>query len=239
MKEEIGMSTNFEFLKRISDDDYRNICGELYAVCCNTEELVYSKPKLSISESRVAGETIARLYFKKRVGDYGKLGFHELLTNPQFKDAVLSLKGRCSGRAVLDSLHEIRREGNPRHHGETVANPLTRALVNLEKLHGVIAALLLDLGLISPDLPYDYTEPPMPGGAPEPATVLQARPAPSAPAPGPKPAPAQETGGWRPISKVGKNDPCPCGSGLKYKYCHGKETDPAGQETRNGSGGGG
>ncbi|MDF1512448.1 MAG: SEC-C metal-binding domain-containing protein, partial [Anaerolineae bacterium] len=21
--------------------------------------------------------------------------------------------------------------------------------------------------------------------------------------------------------KVGRNDPCPCGSGKKYKYCHG------------------
>ena len=23
-------------------------------------------------------------------------------------------------------------------------------------------------------------------------------------------------------SKVGRNDPCPCGSGKKYKHCHGK-----------------
>ena len=22
--------------------------------------------------------------------------------------------------------------------------------------------------------------------------------------------------------KIGRNDPCPCGSGLKYKNCHGK-----------------
>ncbi|MCB1727816.1 MAG: SEC-C domain-containing protein, partial [Gammaproteobacteria bacterium] len=22
--------------------------------------------------------------------------------------------------------------------------------------------------------------------------------------------------------KVGRNDPCPCGSGKKYKHCHGK-----------------
>ncbi len=26
----------------------------------------------------------------------------------------------------------------------------------------------------------------------------------------------------RSVPKVGRNDPCPCGSGLKYKYCHGK-----------------
>jgi uncharacterized protein len=23
------------------------------------------------------------------------------------------------------------------------------------------------------------------------------------------------------VAKVGRNDPCPCGSGLKYKRCHG------------------
>jgi preprotein translocase subunit SecA len=26
----------------------------------------------------------------------------------------------------------------------------------------------------------------------------------------------------RSVPKVGRNDPCPCGSGKKYKYCHGK-----------------
>jgi len=25
----------------------------------------------------------------------------------------------------------------------------------------------------------------------------------------------------RPIPKVGRNEPCPCGSGRKYKHCHG------------------
>ncbi|MEZ4637760.1 MAG: SEC-C metal-binding domain-containing protein [Caldilineaceae bacterium] len=25
-----------------------------------------------------------------------------------------------------------------------------------------------------------------------------------------------------PSTKVGRNDPCPCGSGKKYKHCHGK-----------------
>jgi len=26
------------------------------------------------------------------------------------------------------------------------------------------------------------------------------------------------------LPKVGRNDPCPCGSGKKYKYCHGKKS---------------
>jgi preprotein translocase subunit SecA len=25
------------------------------------------------------------------------------------------------------------------------------------------------------------------------------------------------------MPKVGRNDPCPCGSGKKYKHCHGRE----------------
>ncbi|MEE8441833.1 MAG: SEC-C metal-binding domain-containing protein [Spirochaetia bacterium] len=25
----------------------------------------------------------------------------------------------------------------------------------------------------------------------------------------------------RTVPKVGRNDPCPCGSGKKYKHCHG------------------
>ena len=28
--------------------------------------------------------------------------------------------------------------------------------------------------------------------------------------------------GSAPVRKVGRNDPCPCGSGKKYKSCHGK-----------------
>jgi preprotein translocase subunit SecA len=24
------------------------------------------------------------------------------------------------------------------------------------------------------------------------------------------------------VEKLGRNDPCPCGSGKKYKHCHGR-----------------
>ena len=29
-------------------------------------------------------------------------------------------------------------------------------------------------------------------------------------------------------NKIGRNDPCPCGSGKKYKYCHGKDNRDSG-----------
>lgn len=31
--------------------------------------------------------------------------------------------------------------------------------------------------------------------------------------------------GPRRVLRVGRNDPCPCGSGKKYKYCHESEGD--------------
>jgi len=41
-------------------------------------------------------------------------------------------------------------------------------------------------------------------------------------------APAQRQAPQKPAnkfvdSKTGRNDPCPCGSGKKYKHCHGKQ----------------
>jgi preprotein translocase subunit SecA len=36
-----------------------------------------------------------------------------------------------------------------------------------------------------------------------------------------QPAPPQKTGEVKPLQTVNRNDPCPCGSGKKYKKCHG------------------
>lgn len=36
--------------------------------------------------------------------------------------------------------------------------------------------------------------------------------------------PSQEPTANRPVEKVRRNDPCPCGSGKKYKHCHGRMT---------------
>ena len=55
----------------------------------------------------------------------------------------------------------------------------------------------------------------MPPGAPEPAQPV------APPARGANAVPAPFT---RPNQKIGRNQPCPCGSGKKYKQCHGKLT---------------
>src|SRR5690606_2403012 len=56
-----------------------------------------------------------------------------------------------------------------------------------------------------------------PAAAPVAAAAAAAR--------GPGPVPPQTGGPTTPIrveDKVGRNDPCPCGSGKKYKHCHGR-----------------
>ncbi|MBV8877753.1 MAG: SEC-C domain-containing protein, partial [Gammaproteobacteria bacterium] len=40
-------------------------------------------------------------------------------------------------------------------------------------------------------------------------------------APPPLPAPELQGTFVRSERKVGRNEPCPCGSGKKYKHCHG------------------
>ena len=56
------------------------------------------------------------------------------------------------------------------------------------------------------------------------AAGARAQGAPAAP---PKPAPAKPQTYVKdkddPFANVGRNDPCPCGSGLKYKKCHGRD----------------
>ena len=37
-----------------------------------------------------------------------------------------------------------------------------------------------------------------------------------------EPSPEQVAQTENAVPKVGRNDPCPCGSGKKYKHCHGK-----------------
>jgi len=69
-------------------------------------------------------------------------------------------------------------------------------------------------------------EPPQPGASvrPEPTVHVGGKSSSlskamaAAPVPGVPGAPGGKTGDW---SNVGRNDPCPCGSGKKFKKCHG------------------
>ena len=67
---------------------------------------------------------------------------------------------------------------------------------------------------LSSQLQFQHAEPPPVSGSPEGAAALAS--APLQPAAQPAPASAQ-----RELPKIGRNEPCPCGSGRKFKHCHG------------------
>ena len=54
-------------------------------------------------------------------------------------------------------------------------------------------------------------------GTPAEKTQTQ-QPSPQQAKPNPKPNDAQQP---KRTNKIGRNEPCPCGSGKKYKHCHG------------------
>ena len=59
--------------------------------------------------------------------------------------------------------------------------------------------------------------------ADEPSPAPPPRPATAAPTAAPPPAAAEPVAPYvREQPKVGRNQPCPCGSGKKYKQCHGR-----------------
>jgi preprotein translocase subunit SecA len=55
------------------------------------------------------------------------------------------------------------------------------------------------------------------GGGTEQGQPPQGQPQQGGPAPAPRPETFKRSG-----RKVGRNEPCPCGSGKKFKQCHGK-----------------
>jgi len=68
-------------------------------------------------------------------------------------------------------------------------------------------------GMVAPDAAAPRAQPSFGGGlAPSQAAAMRAA--------GISPTPRAPAGGGA-MAKVGRNDPCPCGSGKKYKKCHG------------------
>jgi preprotein translocase subunit SecA len=96
-----------------------------------------------------------------------------------------------------------------------ICTGLFRSASNLESFENMLALLSRTARAVGPtDVP--------PAGAPQITTTVTS----SGPAPGAEAAPEQEivlpkVTIRRETPKVGRNDPCPCGSGKKFKNCHG------------------
>jgi preprotein translocase subunit SecA len=69
------------------------------------------------------------------------------------------------------------------------------------------------------ELVFKFALPPPPDAPRAVPSPLRSGPPPEASPPGVRPSPRNAAAGK--VAKVGRNDPCPCGSGKKYKKCHG------------------
>jgi len=103
-----------------------------------------------------------------------------------------------------------------------ICTGLFRSASNLESFENMLALLSRTARAVGP------TDAPAPAPAPV-APPVQTRMAVTTSGPASAPAPAEgeaeiqlpKVTVRRELPKVGRNDPCPCGSGKKYKHCHG------------------
>ncbi len=95
-----------------------------------------------------------------------------------------------------------------------ICTGLFRSASNLESFENMLALLSRTARAVGP------TDAPAPGAAPrlETSTTVTAG---GAPAAAPQEIQLPKVTVRRDTPKVGRNDPCPCGSGKKYKQCHG------------------
>ena len=95
-----------------------------------------------------------------------------------------------------------------------ICTGLFRSASNLSSFENMLSILARSARTQGPE-----TAPPPPPAAPPPAAVQAGEPAPARAAEPELQLPKVTI--RRDTPKVGRNDPCPCGSGKKYKHCHG------------------
>jgi preprotein translocase subunit SecA len=87
-----------------------------------------------------------------------------------------------------------------------------------DQLHGNVRDRVVEIALKGQlNVPRPQPRPVQPAAAPAAAQAPAARPATASHSV----AAAAATQGGAAVATVGRNEPCPCGSGKKYKQCHG------------------
>jgi len=103
-----------------------------------------------------------------------------------------------------------------------ICTGLFRSATNLQSFENMLSILARNARMEGPE------NPPAPNAgprlsAPTNTTITTSSPAGALPGPGDQPEiKLPKVTIRREVPKVGRNDPCPCGSGKKYKQCHGK-----------------
>jgi len=182
-----------------------------------TGHLVLDRLKSFLAEKEHHWDEVAEKYASLGYPRFRELEKGILLDtlDRQWKDHLLSMDGLregigLRGYAQRDPKVEYQREGY-----ELFAELDDR--VDALVLERVFKVVIREPQLESAPAPVAPV-PVSPGAAARSGSVLERRPAAAPPLPG-----SQATAGSRggAVPKVGRNEPCPCGSGQKYKKCHG------------------
>ncbi len=155
----------------------------------------------------------------------GQLERHVLLSiiDAKWKDHLYLMDALRDGIGLRaygqrDPIVEYQREGY-RMFQDMIASIKLESLTMLLRVQPVAQAAPVSVfeqtpqHAVHPEVQERFAAPPIA----EPMSVPDALSAPPAPAPR-RAAPAPQTSS---VPKAGRNDPCPCGSGKKYKKCHG------------------
>ena len=168
------------------------------------ERLIEETDKAAAQKAAEMGPSVARQIEKAVLLQTVDMLWREHLITLDHLRSVIGLRGY----GQRDPLNEYKSE----------AFALFDAM--LSRLRGEVVGQLAHVRLAQPE-PAPQVEVNYAAEAPaEPEPALEGAGAPAAEAPPARPArDAADPSSW---GKVGRNEPCPCGSGKKFKHCHGR-----------------
>jgi preprotein translocase subunit SecA len=238
-------------LKRAFDVDYAIVDDVLhYQTAEQTVEQVIAKckEKYASIEAGLGSEQLREIERQVLLGVIDQLWREHLYGMDSLRDAT-----RFRGYAQKDPLQEYKKEGFAMFAAtlERIAMDVAQRILHIDpdflkrQQEAMIRAREMEMARMrqmqfsSPDvsLPQGFAPPqPTLEGPERDGPVVRVTPAPPRPAqpapqsgarpaqPGPRPGPQMRPMGPAiDVKNIGRNDPCPCGSGKKFKKCHGTD----------------
>lgn len=153
---------DFEYLKNIKDADYQYTCRKIYDAFSAAEANLNKYPDVSITQSRLIGESITKLIYVKKVNPRlrNEDGTHkktiELQSDPAFGEALVTMFGKFEATELLNDLHTVRKCGNESSH-EGSEDALATAKGVLLKLQNRVPQILEALHLLGNRIAYSPT----------------------------------------------------------------------------------
>ena len=207
-----------------------------------------AKKKYASIETAIGSEQLREIERQVLLGVIDHLWREHLYAMDSLRDAT-----RFRGYAQKDPLQEYKKEGFAMFATtlERIAMDVTQRILHIDpdflkrQQEAMIKAREIEMqrmrqmefsmpgepegGVHAPGRPKaPWPKPPHPQPREMPAVHVQGGQAPRAPQPAQRPMPQRMAPGPAiDVKNIGRNDPCPCGSGKKFKKCHGTDDEPS------------